>query len=200
LLVPPADVAPLAPLPNLLAEDGQIGPVAPMRAGLGMRIVVLAAGAALAERERPRFPVRGPFNWGQESARFGSSRGGRRHDGQDVMSRTGTPVVAVTGSEVIATGDDGGRGNYVALYDARRRRTFVYLHLERPVRLRIGTRVVAGQRVGALGCTGSCDGPHLHLEMRAGRGLDGAARDPQPPLLRWARADGIPATLPPGAH
>ena len=96
MLVPPADVAPLAPLPNLLAEDGQIGPVAPC-AGSSLRLVALAAGAALADRGRPHFPVRGPFNWGQEAARYGSSRGGRRHEGQDVMSRMGTPVVSVTG-------------------------------------------------------------------------------------------------------
>jgi murein DD-endopeptidase MepM/ murein hydrolase activator NlpD len=114
------------------------------------------------------------------------------------MSRTGTPVVAITESTVIETGDDGGRGNYAALYDARARRTFVYLHLQHPVRLRIGERVPAGRRFGALGCTGSCDGPHLHLEIRAGRGLQGRARDPKPLLARLARTDGIAATLPPG--
>lgn len=198
MLVPPADVAPLAPLPNLLAEDGQFGPVTPLRAGLGMRLVVLAANAVLADRRQPQFPVRGPFNWGQQAARFGAGRGGRAHEGQDVMSTTGTPVVSVTESTLIAKGDDGGRGNYAALYDARERRTFVYLHLQHPVRLRIGQRVAAGQRFGALGCTGSCDGPHLHLEIRSGRGLDGKARDPRPLLLRLARADGISAKLPAG--
>ena len=198
MLVPPADVAPLAPLPNLLAEDGQIGPVAP-RAGLSLRLVALTAGAVLADRGRPHFPVRGPFNWGQEAARYGSSRGGRRHEGQDVLSRMGTPVVSVTGATVIAKGDDGGRGNYVALYDGRERRTFVYLHLQHPVRLRLGDHVVAGQRVGELGCTGSCDGPHLHLELRSGRGVAGSALNPRPLLFRLARQDEIRASLPPGA-
>lgn len=192
----PPDLAPLTPLTALVAEAGQRGPVRPVRSGLPLRVVTLAAGAAFAERARPRFPVRGPFNWGQQAARFG---GGRGHEGQDVMSRTGTPVVAVRAATVLETGDDGGRGNYVALWDRAARTTYVYLHLERKVRLRRGARVIAGQRIGAVGCTGSCDGPHLHFEVRDGRTLYGRAHDPRAALERWARADGVPATLPPGA-
>ena len=67
--------------------------------------------------ETNAFPVRGPFNWGQEAAAFGGPRAGRSHEGQDVMSRTGTPIVAVADGTVLETGNDGGRGNYLNLYD-----------------------------------------------------------------------------------
>ena len=30
-----------------------------------------------------------------------------------------------------------------------------------------------GQRVGRVGCTGSCWGDHLHFEVRGGRGTTG---------------------------
>ncbi len=191
----PPDLAPLTPVEALIAAAPQRGPK-PVRTGLSLRIASLAAGAALAERARPHFPVRGPFNWGQTAASFG---GGRNHPAQDVMSRSGTPVVAVRDSVILATGNEGGRGNFVALYAKAVRRTYVYMHLLRPVRLRKGTRVAGGRRVGAVGCTGSCDGPHLHFEVRDGRTLYGRPHDPRPALARWARVDAIPAKLPPGA-
>jgi murein DD-endopeptidase MepM/ murein hydrolase activator NlpD len=144
------------------------------------------------------FPVRGAFNWGQEAAAFGGPRSGRSHEGQDVMSRTGTPVVAITGGKVLETGDDGGRGNYLNLYDPARRVTYVYMHMVSPPAAKPGQRVTAGQRLGGVGCTGSCFGDHLHFEIRAGKGPEGPARDPRPLLERLARGDGVPATLPPG--
>ncbi len=155
---------------------------------------------AIAKRTQAQasFPVRGPFNWGQEAAAFGGPRSGRRHEGQDMLSRTGTPVVAVLSGEVLETGNDGGRGNYLNLYDPQSKVTYVYMHLVAPPSVAAGDRVRGGQRVGAVGCTGSCFGAHLHFEIRAGRGIAGAARDPRPLLERWAAADHIPATLPPG--
>jgi len=43
-----------------------------------------------------------------------------------------------------------------------------------------------GERVGAVGCTGSCWGDHLHLELRVGRGTTGRPLDPLPMLKRLA--------------
>lgn len=146
----------------------------------------------------PAFPVRGPFNWGQEAAAFGGPRGGRTHEGQDVMSRTGTPEVAIASSTVLETGNDGGRGNYMNLYDPARKVTYVYMHMNRPSRVGAGDRVKAGERVGEVGCTGSCFGDHLHFEVREGRGITGTAQDPRPLLEQLARRDRIPATLAPG--
>lgn len=144
------------------------------------------------------FPVRGVFNWGQEAAAFGGPRSGRSHEGQDVMSRTGTPVVAIADGQILETGNDGGRGNYLNLYDPSRRVTYVYMHMVSPPAAKPGQKVTTGQRLGGVGCTGSCFGDHLHFEIRAGKGGEGAARDPRPLLERLARTDGIAATLPPG--
>ncbi len=150
------------------------------------------------QAQQNAFPVRGPFNWGQQAAAFGGPRGGRSHEGQDVMSRTGTPLVAVANGTVLETGNDGGRGNYLNLYDPERGVTYVYMHMVAPPAARPGQKVSAGQRLGGVGCTGSCFGDHLHFEVRAGSGSEGAARDPRPLLEKWAAADRIAATLAPG--
>ena len=47
------------------------------------------------------FPVRGVVDFGETEARFGAWRGGRRHEGQDVFAKAGTPLKAVwTGKPV----------------------------------------------------------------------------------------------------
>ena len=43
------------------------------------------------------------------------------------------------------------------------------------------------QRVGALGCSGSCDGAHLHFEVHPGRNPSGRGIDPMPLLRHWHR-------------
>jgi murein DD-endopeptidase MepM/ murein hydrolase activator NlpD len=133
------------------------------------------------------FPVRGVMEFGAADARFGAWRGDRRHEGQDVFAEAGTPLVAIREGEVVETGDDGGRGNYVAIWSPETDRTFLYLHMHAPAPHEIGDRVAGGERVGAVGCTGSCWGDHLHLEMRAGRGTTGKPLDPLPLLSRLAR-------------
>ncbi len=152
------------------------------------------AAGQLAERISERaaarptavFPVRATVDWGEADARFGAYRGARMHEGQDVFAPAGTPLVAIRDGRVVEEGDDGGRGNYVAIWSPGARRTFVYLHMLRPSRLDPGDRVRMGTRVGAVGCTGSCWGDHLHLELRRGRGTTGKPLDPLPLLKRLA--------------
>lgn len=147
---------------------------------------------------RPQFPVVGDFNWGQSGAQFGAGRSGRSHEGQDVFARTGTPLVAVRHGKVVETGDDGGRGNYVAIYSPEAGQTYVYLHMNRPSRVSTGERVQTGQGVGEVGCTGSCFGTHLHFEARAGKGTQAAPVDPEPLLARWAQNSESRPVLPSG--
>jgi murein DD-endopeptidase MepM/ murein hydrolase activator NlpD len=132
------------------------------------------------------FPVRGTIDFGEADARFGAWRGGRRHEGQDVFADAGTPLVAVRDGSVVETGNDGGRGNYIAIWSPEVDRTFVYFHMRAPTRFAVGDEVEGGARVGAVGCTGSCWGDHLHLEMRTGRGTTGRPLDPLPLLSRLA--------------
>jgi murein DD-endopeptidase MepM/ murein hydrolase activator NlpD len=146
--------------------------------------VARSAEALEVEPQQPDdwFPVRGIVDFGEAEARFGAWRDGRRHEGQDVFAKPGTPLVSVRAGTVVETGDDGGRGNYIAIWTPEAKVTFVYLHMRAPARLGEGESVEAGGRIGAVGCTGSCDGYHLHLEMRQGRGTGGKPLDPLPML------------------
>ncbi|MEA2366140.1 MAG: hypothetical protein QOE69_649 [Thermoleophilaceae bacterium] len=160
----------------------------------------LQAAGQLAERESERaaarpdavFPMRAAPDWGEADARFGAFRGGHVHEGQDVFAPAGTPLVAIRDGRVVETGNDGGRGNYLAVWSREARRTFVYLHMRRPTRLEPGDSVRMGERVGAVGCTGSCWGDHLHFEVRDGRGTTGATHNPLPLLKRLAARRGAP--------
>lgn len=57
-----------------------------------------------------------------------------------------------------------------------------------PAAVQAGEKLEVGDRVGEVGCTGSCYGDHLHFEVRAGRDPYGTASDPLPLLQRWERA------------
>jgi murein DD-endopeptidase MepM/ murein hydrolase activator NlpD len=148
----------------------------------------------VSEEERGRRPVHpvaaSAVDYGEAGAQFGASRGGRAHEGQDVFAPAGTPLVAVADGEVIEAGTDGGRGNYVSIYDPAEERTYSYFHMVRPASVDAGERVRAGQRVGAVGCTGSCWGDHLHFEVHEGRDPYGPAVDPLPLLSKLPPADG----------
>jgi murein DD-endopeptidase MepM/ murein hydrolase activator NlpD len=139
------------------------------------------------------FPLIGAHDFGEAEARFGASRYGHVHEGQDIFGKVGTPEVAVHDGVVVDRGknsdpDSGGRGNFIALYSPQDNHSFVYMHMLRPPVVQLGDRVHAGQLLGKLGCTGSCDGPHLHFEVRIGKASLGAetkAVNPLPYLRRW---------------
>jgi murein DD-endopeptidase MepM/ murein hydrolase activator NlpD len=174
----------------------------PRRAG--ERDVPLSDVRALDVREdaaerRRRERLDGPFHpvvsdaidFGEAGAQYGAARSGRTHEGQDMMVPTGTPLVAVADGEVVEVGSDGGRGNYVSIYDPAEDRTYNYFHLVRPAAVQQGEKVKAGQEVGAVGCTGSCFGDHLHFEVREGRDPYGPAIDPMPILADLPQAEGV---------
>jgi murein DD-endopeptidase MepM/ murein hydrolase activator NlpD len=112
---------------------------------------------------------------------------GRGHEGQDMFAPAGTDLVAVADAEVIETGSNGGAGNYVSIYSATADRTYNYFHMLAPALVGAGERVSAGQKLGELGCTGSCWGDHLHFEVRAGRGTWGSVLDPMQTLRRLSQ-------------
>ena len=181
-------VAALATGAGLAESSADVG-----SAGLPTRLVPgTAPGLVMPAAARPPraahvHPVEGRVEYGEAAARFGYNRGDHVHEGQDVFAPTGTPVVAVADGVVLEAGGGDARGNYVAIYEPRAGRTYVYLHMEQAPLVKPGQRVRAGQRVGRLGCTGSCFGPHLHFEVRLGRGSQRHAIDPLPLLRRWPR-------------
>lgn len=158
--------------------------------------VVVAERAEFEQAIRPPRP-KGPFNpvvgaqidYGDSGAQFGASRSGRSHEGQDMMVATGTPIVAPTDMEVTEVGSDGGRGNYVNAYDSKLDQSYVFMHMVEPTSFAAGDEVKAGEQIGAVGCTGSCYGEHLHFEVHPGEDPYAAAIDPMPLLEGWKALD-----------
>jgi murein DD-endopeptidase MepM/ murein hydrolase activator NlpD len=142
------------------------------------------------------FPIIGPHDFGSKIDRFGAPRYGHVHEGQDIFAKSGRTEVAVHDGVVVDRGtnrdpDSGGRGNYVAIYSPSDDHSFVYMHMLKPSPVQIGDQVHAGETVGRVGCTGECDGPHLHFEVRIGRASLGAETkpvDPLPYLQQWPQA------------
>ncbi|MDQ3571284.1 MAG: M23 family metallopeptidase [Actinomycetota bacterium] len=137
----------------------------------------------------PFVPVVGNVDYGSTEAAFGAARSGHIHAGHDMFAPARTPLVAVTDGVIAETGSDGGQGNYVYLYDPENDRTYIYMHLVEPARVKVGDEVEAGEQLGGVGCTGSCWGDHLHFEIRDGKGIAGEARDPLPELESWESID-----------
>ena len=91
---------------------------------------------------------------------------GGQHRGIDIAAAAGTPVVAAAGGEVRFAGTAGSSGLTVSVRTADGFDTS-YLHLS-SFAVRAGARVSAGERVGAVGTTGtrSAVQPHLHFGVR----------------------------------
>lgn len=137
------------------------------------------------EAEGPFHPVLLPsVDYGSAEAAFGNARG-RPHEGQDIFAPAGTPVIAPVDAVVLDGGYDGGRGNWLAIYDPERKLTYNYFHMIDAAEVAVGDKVEAGDRVGQVGCTGSCYGDHLHFEVREGQDPYATAIDPMPYLEKW---------------
>jgi murein DD-endopeptidase MepM/ murein hydrolase activator NlpD len=117
----------------------------------------------------------GGWTWpasGPVTSEYGR-RWGRMHEGVDIGAPTGAAVVAARAGRVTFAGSMGGYGNLV-MVDHGGGIVTAYAHLSAFV-VSNGAQVGAGQRLGSIGCSGSCTGPHLHFEVR----VNGAARNPR---------------------
>ena len=108
------------------------------------------------------WPASGPLTSG-----FGW-RWGRQHEGVDIGAGYGAPIVAARAGTVSYASTMSGYGNVVMIDHGGGYRT-VYAHMSR-IMASVGAHVGAGQQIGAIGCSGSCSGPHLHFEIRVGGG------------------------------
>ncbi len=116
-----------------------------------------------------------------DSFRVASGFGGRRdpftnrwsaHNGIDMQNAAGTPVLATGPGAVAFTGWHGGYGWMVEVDHGMGVRTR-YAHLQ-SIAVEKNQKVEARDKVGLMGCSGRCNGSHLHYEVL----IDGKAVDP----------------------
>ncbi len=86
------------------------------------------------------------------------------HRGTDFHAASGTPVLAANDGEVIIAQPMFYEGNLVIINHGLQFDT-QYMHLSK-IEVKVGQRVVKGQRIGLSGATGRVTGPHLHLGVR----------------------------------
>ncbi len=98
-------------------------------------------------------------------------RWGRMHEGIDISAPAGTPIRAVAAGTIIFSGWMGGYGQLTVI-DHGNGLSTAYAHQSA---IYVGGGSVSqGTVIGAVGCTGSCTGNHLHFEVR----VNGSAVDP----------------------
>ena len=136
------------------------------------------------------FPVRGAHTYGSSGARFGASRDGHSHQGQDVVAACGTPLVAAGGGVVRWKSTQARAGNYVVIGPDAEGYDHAYMHLRRPAIVERGQRIAPGQAIGEVGDTGVASGCHLHFELWTAPGWHEGGRpiDPLAALRSWDAA------------
>ena len=111
------------------------------------------------------------------SSKFGTRtcpfHGKEHHDGIDLAAASGTPILAAASGTVTRAGKNGGYGNYVSIDHGGGVMTF-YGHC-REIYVKKGQSVTGGQKIAAVGTTGSSTGNHLHFGVH----VNGASKNPQ---------------------
>ncbi len=181
---------PALPLRTVLPSEGEhriavFGPLDP-RQGWGFSLQLQAIpGDPRAQHEDVDYalPVQGS-DWriGQGwNGRFSHTAPEARH-AIDLGAPEGTPVLAAREGLVMQIADDfrgagldlekyGARANFVRILHADGSMA-LYAHLQpETAQVRPGTRVRAGQVIGAVGNTGFSTGPHLHFVVQVNRGM-----------------------------
>ncbi|MEM7612397.1 MAG: M56 family metallopeptidase [Pseudomonadota bacterium] len=102
---------------------------------------------------------------GRVTSGFGkSNQAAKHHNGVDIATAQGEPVMSALDGTVLATGSDKKRGNYVVLRHGSGVETH-YFHLA-TVAVAVEQAVSAGQQLGSVGASGAATKPHLHFEIR----------------------------------
>ncbi len=136
---------------------------------------------------RYAFPILGAHDYGGSGGRFGAGRSGHTHEGQDVMAKCGTPLVAARGGTVQYSGYQGAAGNYIVIDGKGTGFDMGYMHLLEPSLLQEGATVRTGEPIGVVGQTGDATACHLHFEIWTAPGWyeGGSPIDPLPYLEEW---------------
>ncbi|MGB0113346.1 MAG: M23 family metallopeptidase, partial [Ilumatobacteraceae bacterium] len=122
--------------------------------------------------------------WSNSFGRVPSSSPTGRHEGTDIMSPEGQPVLAVADgvlSKRYSSTSALGSGYGWALYDEATNTTYRYFHMTTdPAGRSVGDQVRVGDVIGYVGDTGAqpAGNFHLHFEVRP----NNVPRDPLPLL------------------
>jgi hypothetical protein len=169
-------------------------PIAAVAASLAVLPIASASRRAV---PRLVFPVVGPVSYVND---FGEPRGGLRHQGNDLIAKKKSLVVAVEAGKIEFWTHSASAGCMLYLY-GRSGTMYEYIHLNNDLTmkndnrgkckpgisyakgLRNGARVEAGEPIGYVGDSGDANGiaSHLHFEVHP---HGGAAVSPYPYLKR----------------
>jgi murein DD-endopeptidase MepM/ murein hydrolase activator NlpD len=139
------------------------------------------------------FPVAGAHSFGNAENRFGAPRAGHTHQGQDVLTAEGTPVLAPLPGSIIWTANQAGGAGYYVVEHTRFGLDFMFAHCEAgSFAVSREQGVSAGQQLCLAGQTGDATAPHLHFEVWVGgwQAAGGSPIDPLPYLQAWEAAHG----------
>jgi hypothetical protein len=124
------------------------------------------------------WPVRGWMTSGFGYRRSPWGDGIKMHRGVDLAAPIGTLVVAPSDGTVISAGYKGGYGQAIVIDHGYGIKT-LYGHNSQ-LFVTEGQKVQRGQKISAVGSTGSSTGPHLHYEVH----VDGIPTDPMNYILK----------------
>jgi murein DD-endopeptidase MepM/ murein hydrolase activator NlpD len=136
------------------------------------------------------FPVAGPHNFGGPENVFGAPRDGYLHQGQDILTAEGTPVVAPLAGSILTTSYQEGGAGYYAVEQTTIGFDFMFAHCEAAsLAVSTGQAVSAGQALCRAGQTGDATAPHLDFEMWVDgwQAAGGYPINPLPYLEAWER-------------
>lgn len=117
-------------------------------------------------RQQFRWPVTGRLSGFFGSQRVYQGKPGSYHGGTDVAVPAGTPFVApADGVVVLAAAAPFTLEGNLLIVDHGMGLNSAFLHCQR-LDVKVGDRVVQGQRLGTVGRTGRATGPHMHWGLK----------------------------------
>lgn len=137
------------------------------------------------------FPVAGAHSFGGPENRFGAPRGTHTHQGQDVLTAEGTPVLAPLAGSITSTSYQAGAAGYYVVEHTGFGLDFMFAHCQAgSLAVAAEQAVAAGTQLCRAGQTGDATTPHLHFEVWVGGwwAPGGLPVDPLPYLEAWERA------------
>jgi murein DD-endopeptidase MepM/ murein hydrolase activator NlpD len=172
-----------APAPAPVEAPAPIAPETPTpvaEAGVPTVAQTVADGAV--------FPVAGPHNFGGPENVFGAPRSGYLHQGQDILTAEGTPVVTPLAGTILTTSYQEAGAGYYAVEETAMGFDFMFAHCQASsLAVSTGQTVAAGQALCRAGQTGDATAPHLDFEMWVGgwQAAGGRPINPLPYLEAW---------------